>query len=139
LLPLILTTSEPINAWIFDVDSETYPNGIWEHTVCAIVQVGELVRIGNQADSLTKHLWAHTSIVVDNQIIPPENFMLATTLDLQVKYDPFGFKIPLGWYSSAMDVCFSADDFATGPHQATLKTMTTLGELFSYTWLFKRR
>jgi hypothetical protein len=139
LLPLILTTSEPINAWIFYVDSETYSNGAWEHTICAIVQISELVRIGDQASSLNKHLGEHTSIVVDNQIIPSSNVTIATTLDLHAKYDPFGLRIPIGMYSSELDVCFSADDFATGTHQATLKTMTTLGELFSYTWSFKRR
>jgi hypothetical protein len=133
MLMLNLTASTPLHAWVWQVSTTAEPCFTWEQAIGAVISLRELHRVGDDASRLSKHVTSHLSVMVDKDIIPAENIQMLTTFDLHSRSE---FGIPLGTYSSELDVCFDVHNSGGGGHTATITTTTTWGEEYSYTWRF---
>lgn len=130
---LFLVSSTPTVSFI---QATTFELTSSEQSVCAILTTGELWRIGNEADNLIKFISDNIQVWVDGQIIPHENLHPLATLDLIIRYDPFGLGMALGSHNGSITTCFEAQALSAGAHEATIRAYTTLGEVYSYTWTF---
>ena len=123
--------------FILDKTSNATPYGAWRRAACAVLNLGELWRIGNTSNALTKTVLDNLQVTVDNQPISPKDISTSDFLNLTVKTDPFGLNMFLGSYGGPIMVCFNVSEFTNGQHMVILSTQNTWHEEYSHTWSFK--
>lgn len=127
-------TRAPIMTIPFVTEHETHSSSISNTLeVCFIVSPATLWELGNEAEELQKQILSTVSLVVDGNIILPDNDQLfKVTLPLTIVYDEQGKRI--GSYGGSVSTCYRVRRH-TQSMIISVNVTTISGRIHTYSWL----